>query len=494
MSAESLLKKTPYKRMFIAILVGMMLTATSTIASVKASPAITVTVSPSSGTFGTTITVSGDNATADGEVRVYVSVIFVAFFAATTIANSTGGYSVNITVPAVPADTYHLLVLDVETGDTATTTFTVQPKIILAPEEGSCDDEVTVKGYGFRSGQLITITFDGNDVTPMPQPRAGDFGSFEAKFRVPSTPNGTYTITADDGVNSASALFTVIPKITLRPTSGPSSTLVFVSGTGFGSSVAYSIHFDTINITMYTGFAVTTNPDGSFTQVFSVPDVPDGMYLVNATDETGNSATAPFWVPSPIMMLEPNTTFGSSIVTVSGLGFPPKSPVLIYFEDILVVNLLDLMTESEKLFADEYGSYEYSFVVPVTEPGVYTVRAYSLSEDGGLRIGEELASASLTIVENPTLEDIEEEVASITDNLTDITDRLDSIDENVDSIDTTLETIETSVSDVQAKMIPAGYELAVASTILALIAAIGAWISAILIQRKASSTPKAKSK
>jgi len=155
------------------------------------------------------------------------------------------------------------------------------------------------------------------------------------------------------------------------------------------------------------------------------------------------------------------------------------------------------MTESPKLFVDEYGSYEYSFIVPVTKPGVYKVTAYSISEDG-LRIGEELASDSLTVVEDPTLTDInarlisingsiatiETDLGTIEVDLSDVNARLVSIDDGVATIETDLGTLKVDVSDIQAETDPAGYELAVASTILALIAAIGAWISAILIRRK----------
>jgi len=486
MSTKSFSKNSAYKRTLIAILVGMMLITTSTIVSVKASP-ITVTVSPTSGTFGTTVTVSGNDATAGGEVRVYFGIFFFAFFAARTTANSTGGYSVNITVPALSVGTYAISVLDVETGDMNTAWFDIQPTIVVTPEEGSSYDEIAVKGYGFSSGNLITLTFDGDDVTPTPQPETDDWGSFEAKFNVPPAPNGTYTVTAEDeGANSASADFTTIPKITLNPTSGPPATLVFVNGTGFGSSVAYSIEFDAINVTMYG--TISTDPDGSFMQIFLVPDVPDGTHRVKATDADGNSATASFLVPSPVMTLEPSTTFSSSMVTVKGSGFPPNEPALLYLEGTLVISLTDLMTESQSLFADEYGSYEYSFVVPIAKPGVYTVTAYSIPEGGGLVIGEELASSSLTIIENPAFEDIG-------GNLTDINARVVSIDGNVATIETDIGTIKADVSGIQAEVVPTGYELSLLATILALIAAIGAWLSVIVARKKTlTSTPETKPK
>ena len=84
---------------------------------------------------------------------------------------------------------------------------------------------------------------------------------------------------------------------------------------------------------------------------------------------------------------------------------------------------------------------------------MYTVVAYSLAEDDGFAIGEELASASLTIVEDALL------------------------------------------VDIQAEVVPTGYEFGLLATILALIAAIGAWLSVILTRKKTPTpTPKTKPK
>jgi len=435
---QKFVQKKTYSRILVAFIVGVMIMATMSIASVKANP-INVTVSPTSGPVGTVVTVSGDDATAGGEVRVYVAIFIVSFFAATTTANSTGDYSVNITVPAFPEDIYSIVVLDVETGDMNMATFTIESSITLNNEEGSYNDEVIVKGHGFDSDVLITLTFDGDDVTPTPQPETDDFGSFEARIRVPMVPKGTYTVTADDGSNTASASFTVIPKLTVSPTSGPKSTIVYVNGTGFASSVGVSVMFGAVNVTMYPSFP--TNLDGSFMQLFLVPDVADGTYTVNATDASGSSATAPFIKPSPIMTVTPNTTSGPALVTVNGFGLPPNTPILVHFEDILAVSLMDLMVKSEVLFTDEYGSYEYSFIVPVAKPGVYTVAAYQVV-GGGFTTGEKLASASLTIVEDALLSDIK-------DDLTAIEARLVSIEGNVATINSTIGLIETDIANIQ---------------------------------------------
>jgi len=393
-------------KVYMLIYASLMLTATMHIPSINAATPITIYVSPSSAPVGSTVTVWGTNATQNGEVRIYVYWIFLA----TTIANATGVYSVNITAPAVPVGTFDLMALDVESGSTASTSFTIEPRMILTPTEGSYNQRVSVKGDGFQSVSNITLTFDWMDVTPWPEPQTDFLGSFEASFYVPPMSNGIYVVTAtDEWGNTASADFQMVPKLNMWPMSGAPTTLIFFSAFGFASNINITVRFDSIDITPYP--FLTTGFDGSVWTAFLVPDVPNGIYTVNATDATGNTATAPFAVPTPILSLTPTKTFESSIVTANGMGFQPGAPVLLYLEDITMTSLIDLMWMSQDLMADEYGSFEYSFIVPVTEPGVYTVGAYAML-GGPFSEPKKLASASLTIADNTPI-DVEANVGSI---------------------------------------------------------------------------------
>jgi len=119
------------------------------------------------------------------------------------------------------------------------------------------------------------------------------------------------------------------------------------------------------------------------------------------------------------------------------------------------------MTGSQRFLADEYGSYEYSFVVPVGKPGVYTVVAYSLAEDGGLVVGEALASASLTVVEGDLLANIKDEIDTIVipdldtikANLTNIDAKMVSLNGTVATIETNLGIIEADLTDINGKLV-----------------------------------------
>jgi len=239
-------------------------------------------------------------------------------------------------VPHNRAGGSSIQVYDVATGDINSAIFTVLPEIVLIPNEGSAwgypwgGDEIIVRGTGFGiytfpfprepwwEPSNVTIEFNGVVWTNITSTNWD--GSFEARFYVPSMPSGPYNVTATDDLgNSASAPFTVIPKIMSYPKSGSTATHVHVEGSGFAASQSVTVAFDTINVTILNG--VMTDPQGRFANWFKVPDVPDGVYTINATDALGNSASAPFVVPGPVIFLTPNTTVGSSIVTVTGFGF-----------------------------------------------------------------------------------------------------------------------------------------------------------------------------
>lgn len=391
----------------LLILLASMFAAAFQINTVKAHP-ITIDVSPPDSPVGTTVTISGINATAFEEVRIY----FAGFlFMTSATANETGGYAVAIVVPAIPFGVYPIMALDVADGDTAFAMFSVEPRITLTPTTGGYNSEVFVKGDGFDPYSDIALFFDLTDVTPFPAPQTDPLGSFEANFPVISTPNGTYVVTATDlGGNWASANFTVTPKLVFvwPSTSGSPTSLVFIGGYGFGSNVNVTAAFGSVDITPYPW--LSTNWDGTFELPFFVPNVPDGTHMIVANDTVGNIAFLQYAVPSPILALTPMRTFASSLVIARGVGFMPHSAVLLYLEGVTLTQLIDLMWMSPSLMVKEDGAFEYSFVVPVTKPGVYGVVAYQMV--GSPTDLEQVASAQLTIVDSSPI-DVDVNVGSV---------------------------------------------------------------------------------
>ena len=434
---------------------------------------ITVAISPMSGTVGSTITVSGTGATASGEVRVYWGDAFMA----TTTANAAGGYSVNIIVPDERTGPMDIWVRDVITGDANRVTFRVEPKIVLIPDKGSASwyggDEITVVGTGFGIHEFpppqepwwapcnVTLEFNGIVWTNITSTNWD--GSFEARFYVPDTmPSGTYTFNATDDLgNSASATFTVVPKILSWPTSGSTATHVHVAGWGFAASKSVTVTFDSINVTIFRG--LMTDPQGRFGNWFKVPDVPDGIYTITATDVDGNSASAPFVVPGPVIFLTPNTTVGSSIVTVTGFGFQPGWPVAITINETATLDIAYTGMIFGQTFPDEYGSFEFSFVLPITKPGVYNITANRVegTPEGFMKLEAE-TWASLTVVDlvmdkliemQGDIAVIETEVGQIEVKLDDINATLLLIQDGIAVIQTKIGTIQASLTNINATLV-----------------------------------------
>jgi len=105
------------------------------------------------------------------------------------------------------------------------------------------------------------------------------------------------------------------PSITLKPTSGPPTTKVSVTGSGFGIS-------ETVTVTEFgMSQSAVTSSTGTFTAAFTVPNTAQpGKYPVTATGQTSHlSATAYFLVRTNW----PQLRFG-----VTGTGYNPYENVL----------------------------------------------------------------------------------------------------------------------------------------------------------------------
>lgn len=421
-----------------------------------------VTISPTSGTVGSTVTVSGTEATANGEVRVYWGDAFMA----TTTASATGGYSVDIIVPDNRAGPMDISVRDVTTGDDDWGMFTVKPKITLIPDEGSVGwwggGEITVIGRGFGVYDLpyepwwapsnVTIEFNGIVWTNITSTE-GD-GTFKTRFYVPDImPSGTYNVNATDDLgNSASAPFTVVPKIRSWPTSGSTATHVHVEGWGFAASQSVTVTFDGIDVTILGG--VMTDPEGWFDNWFKVPDVPDGIYTINATDALGNSASAPFGVPGPVMFLTPNVTVGSSIVTVTGFGFRPGWAIVITINKTSSIDLLYTGMMLEQTSPDECGSFEFSFIFPIARSGIYNVTANRIVEwtpEGYMKMEAE-TWAALTVVDlvMDKLIEMQGDIAVIQTEVGEIEVKLHNINATLLLIQDDMAVIQTDIGTIQA--------------------------------------------
>lgn len=165
------------------------------------------------------------------------------------------------------------------------------PSLSLKSTSGNVGMKLSVSGYYFTHSAGITIKFDSANVTTTSASSTN--GDFAASFKIPATTAGVHTISATDGIDTISQNFTVLPTITLNPTSGASNISVKITGKGFAASSKINVTFDGTLMTTRQNSPISSST-GGFSINFNVPTMPPGDYVVAVTDQSGNTADATF--------------------------------------------------------------------------------------------------------------------------------------------------------------------------------------------------------
>jgi hypothetical protein len=265
-----------------------------------------ITVTPDAAPVGYTVTISGNKF----KVNYYVNITLrdaakkiVAILATKVPTNATGGFKVAVTVPdvKVTADT-GFIVNATDDINWATKTLTVKaPVITITPTEAKVGDSITVKANWFKVKWNVTIYFSiwrsGTvyELIPVATVLTNATGGFVATVKVPEVPADTpdgvtdlVKVNASDGVNFALTDFDVIPSATLdryRIAVGQNLT---ITGLGFRNDSVITIKINGSNVPPTLIGTAKTDKYGSFKVTITMPQVPDGYYMVNISDAVGN--------------------------------------------------------------------------------------------------------------------------------------------------------------------------------------------------------------
>jgi hypothetical protein len=248
------------------------------------------------------------------------------------LTSAEGTFTCTFVIPTGVVNIIDNIMAQDETLNTAYATLDVGPYITVVPEEGLADSSVTVSGRGFTANGLVDIEWliGGSYITVAPDVTIGSAGTFTTTFAVPLLPTPTppgvpYTIRAtDNGVPAIVEIttFTLIesPEITLTPAFGHLGTSCQVDGTWFTADTLVTVTFngEVVGSTL-------SNPTGSFSVTFLVPEVANGPYTVNATDAEGVMAIETFTVTSFAIAVETRATqyYPGDIISVSGSSNEP---------------------------------------------------------------------------------------------------------------------------------------------------------------------------
>ncbi len=349
-----------------------------------------LSVSPTSGTVGSTVTVSGNGYTTGATITS------VAWNALSTIdctgassVSSSGTWSCQFVVPNTGQGTYVISAFE-STGSPsdALTSYTVEPALSISPSPATYGENPTATATGFGGGATVTITVTWTSGAVSCTGTASAYGLYSCALPVRWTVAGTYTVSASDNVgNSATTTIVIDPSIVLVPVSGPVGTTVTVEGASFAASSAISVGWTPSGSYCLT---VLTNSTGNFTCTFGVPGAVAGAHTVTATDGAHNSATATFTVTAQISLDITGGVVGTA-VTATGTGYAGAAAITVTL-DASSGNLALCHVTSNAV-----GNWSCTFSVPPAYEGNHAI----VGSDG-TNSASELFLVEPSLYDNPS--------------------------------------------------------------------------------------------
>jgi hypothetical protein len=328
----------------------------------------TVTLSPTSGAAGATISVDGNGFYANESVTISYDSTDIQ----TGIkADSDGSWSGKFTVPTGSSGTHKVYARGTTTVKTPTAgiEFKLGASLSINKTSGEAGTIVTVTGAGFAAKETnIVIIFDGSTKTEITG-NASDAGSWTSNYTIPATFGGEHKIDAEGKTTKADSIpevyFTVLPEISIDKTEGTPGTPVTVSAHGFTpKETGITITYDGKPL----GGKIIADASGAWKTTVVIPASPSGQHtlLVNgsATDTTSKGSFS-FDVTSTLN-LTPTDGFVGSVVTVSGTGFAPNSNLRVLYDGVeMSVGLVS---------SDSFGNVNKTVTIPKSVGGSHVIR------------------------------------------------------------------------------------------------------------------------
>lgn len=345
-----------------------------------------ITLSPTTGSPGSTVTITGTGFNDDVEVTFEWDGDDEPLSSFEASTDDYGSFEEDIVVPNnVVSGEYTITALD-STGS-ADADFNIAASIVINPSEGSAGTQVTVTGKGFDQSGTVTVYYNNQQQTTATLAN----GAFTATFTVPGGLAQAYEVKAiDDDSNIATTTFTATLSATLSPTTttttpGHVGQELTVTGTGFLPNAAITVAFGNSNIG-----SGTSSDTGAFTINFDAPAVAAGNHNITVTDGT-NTRNFTF-------VMEDEAP-AAPVLTAPTIAEKPDQPITFEWEDVTddsgVTYRLEVATDStfntfiltkEDLTTSSYTATEEEKLPSVSSDEPYFWRV--IATDGAGNQGE----------------------------------------------------------------------------------------------------------
>ena len=362
-------------------------------ATIVVAPGITLT--PTDGPIGTSVTVSGGGFSANAPFEVIwnpgASQMVVASGTTDGAGSIPGGTTFVVpNVPGLAAPGYVVEVLD-GNGNSATANFIVDAELATpTPNTGPVGTSFADTGDGFIAGSSITFTWDPGlgDAATLGTVAANAAGDVTFVSHTPPSWNGLHALVATASQNPAGAtcpfgpagitctFFYTTSSLNLTPFAGPAGGAVTGSvGQGLSANVQAYLIWDPglptqqfLSPTPCTGCVTNAAGTVSF-PVWNVPATATaGPHTVEVQDANGVTATAVFLV-GPLFAVFPNSGTVNSTATALGFVYGSGHTVSIGWWHI-AAPLATVVASG-----GSFGNFTTPITIPADPVGTYSVWA-----------------------------------------------------------------------------------------------------------------------
>jgi hypothetical protein len=344
------------------VIATIALSAAVFVPSLPAIAAPVISLTPSSGAVGTTVTISGT------VFNSYEGDIIYIFFDTDEIEKSPmvvpvgGNFTTSFTVPGDASAGQHWVEIKMDPSEAsyiARSAFNVDETVLtLSSTKGVPGAAVMVSGSGFYVGSQVIIYYDNPDRQQVGVTAASATGGFTYSVIVPPSPAGTHKVSAsNEQGNTAETEFTVVPTLKLNLDSAGPGDLLNVRGMGFAASSTVNIFLGQTSVAMYV-----TDELGSFEIDIEIPDLMPLTYEIKAQDDKGNNSTAGINVIAGMKLSEDIGSVGRDI-TLHGIGFTPGATIIINYDGEPFTTVI----------ADNNGDFTIVITVPPGSGGEHII-------------------------------------------------------------------------------------------------------------------------
>jgi hypothetical protein len=331
---------------------------------------------PFYGAPGTTITVNGGGFSPNETVNVYFQVTQNGVVTATS--DSSGAFSVQLTLPKTYKHnvTYYVHAVNSSGTEHARAQFTFEPaEISLDQQNVTYGTPFTMYGSNFQANETVTIYWDyhqhGQQIAGTVN--ADQVGTFTANLPTPSDPNlSSVTVAAIGTISGLLATTTAYEQgaVIVKPSQGPMGTTIHINAGGFDAHETVSISFGGMNIA-----TASASASGAVhtTAVISTSPFPYSNTIQAVGATSGLTFDTTFNI-TPELSINPTSGPSSTKITVTGQGFPPDYPGLIYWYDPSTGS----QTVLTQFITDNLGAFTTTVIAP---SGLISGQAYYVQAD-----------------------------------------------------------------------------------------------------------------